>query len=147
MRMRQKFSSVLRRERRGPTLNVIAVIVAACGLTFSLVAGSPKDFGLTAERLAASAGVSTSASVPANPYNTLAAQLSAKEQALNDREAQIAAKGSVAPTQNSWGDMFGFFSFCMSIMLFVLVAINFYRDSQRGKTTIPLARKFLVDMR
>jgi len=82
-----------------------------------------------------------------DPYNTLAAQLAEKEAQLNEREAAVAA-GSVNTAANnlSLGEILGASSFFISIILLILVAMNFYFDAKRGKS-LTLPRKYFVDLR
>jgi hypothetical protein len=90
-------------------------------------------------------GAALSAEVPPNPYNTLADQLAQKEQQLNDREAAMNAQAA-KPSFLSSGNLFGFISFLLSLILCALLALNFYLDAKRGKKGNPLAAKYSVDL-
>ena len=85
-------------------------------------------------RFSSAVGVSSSASVPANPMNTLAMQLKEKEDRLNTREAQLDKKETDLKSSNAvleskviWGMIFGIFT------LFFLIILNFILDLRRRK--------------
>jgi hypothetical protein len=90
-----------------------------------------------------------SASVPANPYNTLAAQLSDEQSQLDQRAAQLAAKQSALNSQSVLVQDLGLAGFGLSVFLLILVGLNFYFDIRRrsGAPQGALERKFLVDLR
>jgi len=127
-------------------ISILALLVAVPALLYTLSFGTPGQYAKSAEGMFASAA-SMSAAVPANPYNTLAAQLAEKEAQLNEREAAVAA-GSVNTAANnlSLGEILGASSFFISIILLILVAMNFYFDAKRGKS-LTLPRKYFVDLR
>lgn len=107
---------------------MIGVGVASSAIVFSLLIASPENFLFGSGSMLASA-VGARASVPENSYNTLAEQLAEKEKALNEREAAISQQGRVGETPQSppWALM----SFTLSLVLLVLVGINFYLDMRR----------------
>lgn len=127
-----------------PSLNLLALVTAFAGLLLPLTQMSPERFVDNAHSLAAASGVSLSAAVPSNPYNTLAQQLSDREKALEERESAMNKAETPAPTL---GEIMGFVSFALSLILCVLVGINFYLDSRRGRRSGMLANKFSVDLR
>ena len=86
------------------------------------------------------------ASVPANPDNTVAAQLAAKEAELNRREAEMTTREH-SPSPMSLGEILGASSFFLSLIVLLLVALNFYFDARRGKSLPIMPRKFFVDLR
>jgi hypothetical protein len=111
---------------------------------------TPASLKQNTDTMLAAVGVGVSASVPPNQYNTLAAQLSAKEVELNQREAQLNAEGYGSAPGTSGivsipADRYGFYSLWISAALFVLVALNFYYDvrRRRGAST----GNFSVDLR
>ena len=111
-------------------LNVLGLIVAAPLLGYSLAHSGPGELAHNTEAYLANASVGMSAGVSANPYNSLAVELNAKEAELEDREAKLTS-------QSHGGDMLGVYSLIMSCILLVLVAINFYLDMRRSRKISP----------
>lgn len=128
------------------SLKAVALGVALAGFFLPFAMQSPKSIAEDAGSMLAGAGESLSASVPLNPYNSLAEQLAAKEQSLNEREAELDVE-TRASNLPSTADMFGFVSFALSLFLLVLVGVNFYLDSRRGKHNSIISSKFSVDLR
>jgi hypothetical protein len=126
-------------------LNALALGVALSGFFIPVFTQSPSHLIDDAKSMMAGSGASLSAAVPENPYNTLAQQLDQKEQALNDREASLNARtsGSLISTT---GDIFGFVSFALSLLLCGLVGLNFYMDSRRGKKRNVISGRYSVDL-
>jgi len=109
-----------------------ASLLALSGLFlwYAFATATPMALLQTAGSMFASAQVSTSASVPPNPYNTLAQQLATKEAELDEREKQMRYFDTVnagTPDANT----LALASFGMSFALLVLVAANFYMDWRR----------------
>ncbi len=126
-------------------LNSLALGVALGGILVPLLMQSPVHFASDAESMLAGAGSALSASVPPNPYNTLAQQLKDKEDSLNERQAELDAR-EVTAVGPSAGEIFGFLSFVFSVILFALIGLNFYMDSHRSKKPV-VSSKFSVDLR
>ncbi len=125
----------------------VALLVAALGFTYPLFAQSPARLAQVAVSMTASADATLSANIPENPYNSLAQQLTVKQLSLQEREAELAAK-EARNNVPSLGEMFGFASFVLSILLCVLVGLNFYLDSRRSRKGLGLANgRFQVDLR
>jgi predicted PurR-regulated permease PerM len=124
-------------------LRLLALVAALGGLSFSLTQITPERLVTQAQSLSAGAGSTLTALVPANPYNTLADQLYKKEQALNEREAALDQRDTT--WHLSLGEMLGIVSFVLSLLLCVLIGINFYLDMRRGKR--PFANRLSVDLR
>jgi len=85
-------------------------------------------------RFSSAVGVSSSASVPANPMNTLAMQLKEKEDRLNiwesqldRRETDLRSESAVLENKVIWGMMMGIF------VLFFLILLNYILDWHRKK--------------
>jgi hypothetical protein len=133
-----------RQARKMPLLNLAGIGVAAFALTFSVTVTSPEKFLFDAQNLFAAA-VGAQAAVPENPYNTLAQQLEDRERALEERETAQGTSPEQAPlANNTWA----FVSFGLSVMLFVLVGLNFYLDTRRGSRVAQLlTRRYSVDLR
>ena len=127
-------------------LNALAIGVALGGFVLPLATQSPQNLVEDAQSMLAASGSTLSAEVPPNPYSDLAQQLDQKEQALNQREEALSQRAS-ALSRPSIGEIFGFISFALSIILFVLLGVNFYFDSRRSKRPSFLSTKFSVDLR
>jgi hypothetical protein len=127
-------------------VSIVALLVAIPALLYTLSIGTPREYAENARVMLAGAA-SMSASVPENPYNSLAAALAEKEAQLDQREAELVAQNSSRATENlSFGEILGMSSFFMSLLILLLVALNFYYDVRRGGSS-PMPRKFLVDLR
>jgi hypothetical protein len=121
-------------------LNYLALGIALSGFLIPIYTQSPMGLIQDAQSMLADSGASLSAAVPENPYNLAAEELAAKEQALNEREAALDTP------RTSLGDIFGFASFALSVILCALVALNFYLDSHRGKRRGVAPGKYSVDL-
>lgn len=133
---------------RSTIVNAIGLLVAIPAFSYSLYVYSPGALAESAGRLVADATMSLTASVPANPYNTLAQELSDKQAALDREQAQLSAKESAASGTSSSAVYFGLASFCISVLVLMLVGLNFYLDMRRKYPRADaLSRKFLVDLR
>lgn len=137
------------RTKRTLVVNAIALLVAVPALVYSFSLGAPQTVVQNTQRLVADASVGMSASVPANPYNTLAGQLSAEQAALDARAGQLVAKQSALNAQNVLVQDLGLAGFGLSVFLLILVGLNFYFDMRRRSGVLQgaLAKKFLVDLR
>jgi hypothetical protein len=127
-----------------PSLNFIAALVAVAGLFAPFATTSPTIVLDDMHTMLGAAGATLSASVPANPYNTIAQQLADERRLLDEREASLLARER-API--SAGEIFGFVGFAVSVALFILIGVNFYLDSRHGRKPTVLSRKFIVDLR
>ena len=137
------------RARRVLVVNSLALLIAVPALAYSIVHETPSGIVSDAQGLVAGASASLSASVPANPYNTLAAQLDDEKAQLDSRATELNAQQSAAAAQNSLERYMTFASFGMSLMVLLLVGLNFYFDMRRRSGKIPgfLEKKFLIDLR
>lgn len=121
--MRRK--ALLRREI------ALLALVAAIGLFgYGVYAGAPGILARDSNAFLGAASVSISAAVPPNQYNELAAQLQQKQDALNKQASDLSAR-EAADARPSPQDYLGTASFIMSVLLFLLVAANFYLDARR----------------
>ena len=132
---------------RKNAISILALLIAVPTLVYSLSVSTPRDYALSAGSMLGAAAASVSASVAENPDNTLAAQFAAEQVRLDQQKADIAAMNSDQIKKGiSLGEMLGASSFFISIILLILVALNFYYDSKRGGSPM-LPRKFFVDLR
>lgn len=100
-------------------------------LAYSTAAAPPSILTGPASDMFASSIVSMSAGVGQNPDNTLAAKLAQKEAELDARESSLGrGVGAITESQN---DTLPVYTFALSIALFLLVLLNFYRDWRRER--------------
>ena len=128
----------MRRKQRGKTRehskNAAVALVALVLLGYASYVSPPRELVSRAGEMLGSAAVGVAAGVPENPYNTLAQQLQAKEAELNEREAAL--RGNDAGTAQNDGffnEPMAVVSFFISIILFVLLLLNYYFDWHRQK--------------
>ncbi len=85
-------------------------------------------------KLGQAVGVSTSTSVPPNPFNTLAKQLSDKEQLLEEKEKLLAESSeSESLKEIRRQRMMIYFLSSGIAVLFCLIMYNYYLDFKRKK--------------
>ena len=82
----------------------------------------------------AAATVSMSAGVQANPYNSAAEQIKAKEAQLAERENRLTMQET--PSTRGGNDTLAVYSLLMSAALFILVGLNFFFDWRRGRAPV-----------
>ncbi len=125
-RARWKGSSL----RRAAVVNALALSVAIPAFGYSIFTDAPREYAHSMGDMFAGASASLTAQVPANPINTLVAQLSEKEARLNEREAALAESLAKGDSLGTLSDNLGLISFGISMVLFVLIGANFYMDRQ-----------------
>lgn len=128
-------------------LAFVGLLIAAPSFTLSVLSISSSRYDTPiSSQLAGAAAVT--ASVPENPYNTLAMQLDARATSLDEREAALRDREGVRNVIGVLGDYMGFASFFLSITILLLLSYNFYLDARRGIVR-PLAipERFKVDLR
>ncbi len=110
-----------------------AIVVALALFIYATSVDSPRMLVQTARSMVGSASIGMSAGVEANPYNTAAAELAAKQTELDAREATVGAQtgGSLTSTR-----VLAAASFCVSILVLILVALNYYMDFRRGRRVV-----------
>lgn len=145
--MRSNARSARIASKRANIVNVLALVVAIPAFGYALFVDTPRSYVVDIGTMFASASASLTAQVPSNPYNSLAAQLSEKEALLNEREAQFDQREMLARSDSSLDGRLGIISFVISIVLFVLVGINFYLDMRRGRVAPARAAGFSVNLR
>lgn len=107
-----------------------AIVIALVLFIYATSVASPKVLVLSTVSMLGSATVGLSAGVAPNPYNTAAEQLTEKQNELEAREALIKANegGSLTGTRTLAAG-----SFIVSILVLVLVAMNYYMDWRRDR--------------
>lgn len=116
-----------RRNVRKPPLAMFGLGVLL--LAYSTAAAPPSILTGPASDMLASSIVSMSAGVSPNPDNALAAQFAQKEKELEAREALLQKEREAQSTPTR--DPLPMYTFALSIVLFVLVLLNYYRDWRR----------------
>lgn len=137
-----------KRFTRSNGVNALALLFAIPAFGYGAWVGSPQDYVTSVRDMVAGASASLTAQVSANPYNTTALQLAQKEALLNQREADLNRMATEEARGATIRGNLGLISFGVSIVLFVLVGINFFLDMRRERRRRPvLAQKFSVDLR
>ncbi len=111
------------------TLVVIALVL----FMYATSVSSPSVLARDAVTMVGSGAVGMYAGVEPNPYNTAAAQLAAKQNELALREATVNAQtgGSLTGTR-----VLAAASFCISLLVLILVSLNYYMDFRRTRRVI-----------
>lgn len=122
-------------------LNAGFLFVATFLFGYAIFSATPAVLMQNAEDALAAVGVS--AAVTKNQYNSIAEQLVDKEKRLEQREQTLALQEQAAASDPS--GKYGFYSLCVSILLFILVGINFYFDARRGRRSS--GNRLSVDLR
>ncbi len=109
------------------------VVIALALFMYATSVAPPGTLARDAVTMVGSAGVGMMAGVEPNPYNTAAAQLAAKQSELDARAAVIGAQsgGSLTSTR-----VLAAASFCMSLIVLILVSLNYYMDFRRSRRAI-----------
>lgn len=138
-----KVRTLSKRLRKFVDVNLFGVAAAALLLSYSFSFAPPAVIVRDASAMLGSASVGIGASVEANPYNTLAAQLLEKENQLKDREVMLDQREFVLDVRET---PLAVYSFIIGLVLCALVSANFYYDWRREKRRLkPLA--LAVDLR
>jgi Na+/H+-translocating membrane pyrophosphatase len=109
------------------------VVIALALFMYATSVSSPGVLARDAVSMVGSGAVGMYAGVESNPYNTAAAQLAAKQNELQARESLVDARsgGSLTGTR-----VLAAASFCISLLVLVLVSLNYYMDFRRGRRVI-----------
>lgn len=135
-------------QKFGLSANLLALAFALSLFGYAIATISLASVFRDTRFVLASAIISSSASVPSNPDNRLAQEFKDKETQLNAREAQISAAEKDLLARDARGNTMSFLSLVASLILFALVAYNFYRDAQRENALRdPRSRGLAVDLR
>lgn len=144
---KKKANRVASKKSASNVLSAVAIVVACVGLSYPLLTETPQRIAGVAISMAASADATLTVSVPENQYNTLAQQLTVKQLSLQEREAELNAR-EARNNKPSLGEIFGFISFLLSVLLCMLIGLNFYLDSRRvRRDTGIMGKRFQVDLR
>jgi Na+/H+-translocating membrane pyrophosphatase len=107
-----------------------AILFALVLFMYATSVDAPSALVATARSMVGSAVVGMTAGVEPNPYNSAAGQLAQKQNELESREQLVRAYegGSLTGTR-----VLAAASFLVSILVLVLVALNYYMDFRRGR--------------
>jgi len=97
------------------------------------------------DKLSAATGVTNSATVPVNPINQLALQLSDKEKQLNAKEQALNDQAQQQSRDSLWNSGLLLAIFLALGILAALVVLNFYFDRRREKELEILAQWEIKD--
>lgn len=128
----------------------LPILLIAGGIFgYSAYMGVPTLIAINTSSMLASVQIGTTASVEPNPYNTLAKQLSDKERLLDQRERDIAAQeSSKSASSRSVSSDLALYSFIMSMVLALLVAVNFFLDLRRARAAKDIVTpRSIINMR
>lgn len=104
--------------------------IAALLLSYSALHGVPGAVTRDGIHMVANV-IGASASVPVTPENTIATQLAAKETSLNEREKTLLDRERTLSLRER--DVLPLASFIASVILGVLVGLNFFFDYRRTR--------------
>lgn len=109
------------------------VVISLALFMYATSVSSPSVLARDAFTMVGTGAVGMYAGVEPNPYNTAAAQLAAKQNELVAREATVDAQtgGSLTGTR-----VLAAASFCISLIVLVLVSLNYYMDFRRTRRVI-----------
>jgi hypothetical protein len=115
-------------------LAFIAVAILALSAELSVSGLSLAELARSAYQSAANV-VAISAGIPSNEYNTIVAQIDAKEKELNARETALVAREGGVSTATGNNPLAFYALGAVTALLFVLLLLNFYFDWKRGLLT------------
>jgi predicted PurR-regulated permease PerM len=119
------------------TVAITFTLALAVGmLLVALVSASPDVIARRTLEMYTNALVGISVGIAENPYNQIAQQIADREGELTERETSlVASEQALQRRENSieWKATLAVYSMALSIILFILVGFNFYRDWQRSR--------------
>lgn len=118
---------------RSRSLDSGLFIVASILLMYAISASPPAGLVGSASHMFASGIVGVSAGVTPNSDNSAAIQLAAKEAELNAREASFLNTQNDLERAATLRDELPIYSFLASVLLFLLIGVNFYADWRRDR--------------
>lgn len=106
-------------------------------LLVALMSASPDVIVRRTIEMYSSAVVGVSLGIAENPYNQLAQQIAEREGELTERETTLVESEQALKDREDrleWKATLAVYSMAVSLILFVLIALNFYRDWRRSST-------------
>ncbi len=109
------------------------VVIALVLFMYATSVAPPSTLARDAISMVGAGAVGMTAGVAPNPDNTLAAQFDAKQRELEAREATVGAQigGSLTSTR-----VLAAASFCISLIVLVLVSLSYYMDFRRSRRVV-----------
>ncbi len=123
----------------------LGLFIALVLMTYALSLASPQMLANTAGQLVANAMVGMNAGVLPNEFNSLAQALQDKETELKEREARLGGveiEGGMFSTNT-----LAVASLAVSILLVILVGLNFFFDLRRGRRNTAFMGSVPIDLR
>lgn len=115
---------------RRRTAITFTLAIAVALLLVALVSASPDIIARRSMEMFSNAVVGISLGVPENPYSSLAQQIAERQGELTEREiALVESERALKEREDAaaWKATLAVYSIGASFILFVLVALNFYR--------------------
>ena len=129
-------------------INIVALSLAGVLFGYSASVSPVQNLLPTAHIMLASAVVSISAGVAPNPDNTLQKQLLDQKAALDARESKLAMREQSSTIPPSVDNSIALYSFALSLLLLILVGVNFYFDWARSRrVSVPARGGLAIDLR
>jgi predicted PurR-regulated permease PerM len=127
-----------------PYKHLVILTAAVFFALYGLITLSPRVVVRGVQSVLTATVITSTASVPANPDNTVAQALQAKEASLNAREQQLNAAAQQTAATRSSTDIVAWLSLALSVFLAFFVALNLYLQNRH---TVRAAGSLLVDLR
>jgi hypothetical protein len=128
-------------------VNTFALALAAPLFAYSWALMPPPVFAHYLRTTLTAAVVGASAGVEPNPVNTLAQQLKEREASLGEREQLLNQLEERNVAKNASNNTIAFISLGGSLLLFLLVGLNFYLDTKRRRDQRAAPGKFSIDLK
>lgn len=129
------------------SVNTVALAVATPLFVYAFFLVPPAVLARDARSALTATAVGASAGVDPNPINTLAAQLKEKEASLDQREQVLSQIEDEIVAKNSSTNTIAFISLGGSLLLFLLVGLNFYFDTKRRRNQMTASGRFAIDLK
>lgn len=132
-------------QKRVGYINASGLALSALLFMYFAATTTPTSFRHSTQTLLSAVGVTIG--VSSNLYSEVAKELSDKENKLNQKEQAIAERESAWSNRpRIFGIDLSFYSFGMSMILFILVLINFSQDARRKERPLN-SQKLSIDLR
>lgn len=136
-----------KKKKSSISVSAVALAIAAPLFVYALVLVPPAMLAHNVRAALTATAVGASAGVDPNPINTLAAQLKDKETSLDQREQVLSQLENEIIAKNSSNNTIAFISLGGSLLLFLLVGLNFYLDTKRRRDQKAAPGRFAIDLK
>ncbi len=133
-----------RRKARRRDISRALFLIAVMLFGYSVTHMSPSLLIQSSTDILATAVVSMTVGVGDNPDNVLARQLAQKEAELAAREERLSDPIVRKNSDEPFTDRYALYSFGMSIILFVLLIINYVMDWRRSRKLVVNTSRIVV---